>query len=46
MRWCRITGASAMHTAAQRMGSSFSTKWAMTVLLGGIELIFSQVRTF
>jgi len=41
-----ITGATAMHTAAQRMGSSFSTKWAMTVLLGGIELIFSQVQTF
>jgi hypothetical protein len=34
-----------MHTAAQRMGSSFSAKWAMTVLLGGIELFFSQVQT-
>lgn len=41
-----ITGASAMHTAAQRMGSSFSTKWAMTVLMGGIELIFSQLPNF
>lgn len=32
-----------MKTAAQRMGSGWTSQWQLTILVGAIELVLSQL---
>ena len=38
-----ITSVKAMQTAAARLGSGFDATWQLTLIVGAIELAFSQI---